>query len=217
MRVLLFSGGKDSLATFLYLREKGIKPLLLYHSYGYELVLVWDYFDYLHRVLGVDFVITKPKVDFLEIFKEAPTLNVPRCRQYVKIAPFRDFVKSRDVEVAYLGLRADEKRGCPKHFAFECPLKQANLGLSDVYNLIAKAKVKLHPFYSFGFSRVGCVPCPAWGKRDLVVCLKFDWCRKLLFKVLDVVFSFHSVKDLRRYGVWYLRAYYLAKQRFLFD
>jgi len=217
MDVVLFSGGKDSLATALLLKAGKKDFRLVYNSYGYEPTFHWDYLEIISKRLGVEVDITKPKRNFFEIFKTAPTNNVPHCRQYIKISPLRDYLRENRVQKIYLGLRADEDRGCPKwDKRFSCPLKELGVGIAGVYRVIEAFNFDLHPLYQLGFSRVSCVPCPNWGKRDVLICLHYRWCKKLLLKVLDVVFSHHTEAWVRKKAVWYWRVYNIVRQKSLF-
>lgn len=119
--IVLFSGGKDSLALALFLKQKREDFKLVYNSYGYEPSFYWDYLDYVSKKLGLELDITYPVKDFLEVFKLAPTSNVPQCRHYVKIEPLRLYLKrNKEVGKVFVGIRSDEKRGCPRNR--NCPM-----------------------------------------------------------------------------------------------
>ena len=212
--VVLFSGGKDSLALALYLLERGENFRLVYNSYGYEPVFHWDYLWEVSKRLGLSLDITYPTKGFLRIFETAPTNNVPHCRQHIKISPLRSYLKERKAKKIFVGIRSDERRGCPKGKI--CPFIEEKITLRGVKELIRKSGVPLHPYYFLGFSRVSCVPCPNWGLRDVATCLRYEWCKKLLFQVLEVVFSFHSEVWIKRKARWYWRVYRFVRQKTLF-
>jgi 3'-phosphoadenosine 5'-phosphosulfate sulfotransferase (PAPS reductase)/FAD synthetase len=214
MDIVLFSGGKDSLALVLFLRQKGEDFRLVYNSYGYEPVFYWDYLWDVSKKLGLELDITYPVKDFLEIFKTAPTGNVPHCRQYIKISPFCLYLRDRKVNKVFVGIRSDEKRKCPK--GRECPFINKGITLQGVNEIIRKSDIPLHPLYGLGFSRVSCIPCPNWGLRDVSVCLRYGWCKKLLFQVLDVVFSYHPEVWIKQKARWYWRVRKFVSQRTFF-
>lgn len=121
------SGGKDSSALAVYLRQRNpeVHFEYVFSDTGVELPETYDYLDRLEHVLGIKIhrisameefdVEAKPgrtafDVALYEHF--AGFLPSPRtrwCTRVMKIAPFERFVGS-DRSYSYIGIRADENR-----------------------------------------------------------------------------------------------------------
>jgi Phosphoadenosine phosphosulfate reductase family len=121
------SGGKDSSALAVYLRQRNpeVRFEYIFSDTGVELPETYDYLDRLESVLGIEIarisameefdVEAKPgrsafDVALYEHF--AGFLPSPRarwCTRIMKIAPFERFVGS-DRAYSYIGIRADENR-----------------------------------------------------------------------------------------------------------
>ncbi|WP_292411990.1 phosphoadenosine phosphosulfate reductase family protein [Mesorhizobium sp.] len=121
------SGGKDSSALAVYLRQRNpeVRFEYVFSDTGVELPETYDYLDRLENVLGIDIA----RISAMEQFdvKEKPGrtafdvalyehfagfLPSPRarwCTRVMKIAPFERFVGS-DRAYSYIGIRADENR-----------------------------------------------------------------------------------------------------------
>lgn len=122
--VLGISGGKDSAALALYLRQ--YHPDLDVHYYtcdtGRELQETYDLVDRLEINLGKPIArlhAVKPKVDtphestfdhFLELFGGfLPSSTARWCTQSLKLKPFEDHI-GKEPTISYVGIRGDEDR-----------------------------------------------------------------------------------------------------------
>jgi hypothetical protein len=121
------SGGKDSSALAVYLRQRNpeIKFEYVFSDTGVELPETYDYLDRLENVLGIEIA----RVSALDLFDVAgkpgrtafdialyehfagflPSPRARWCTRVMKIAPFERFVGS-DRAYSYIGIRADENR-----------------------------------------------------------------------------------------------------------
>ncbi|CAO4157158.1 phosphoadenosine phosphosulfate reductase domain-containing protein [Methylorubrum extorquens] len=121
------SGGKDSSALAVYLRQRNpeVRFEYVFSDTGVELPETYDYLSRLENVLGIEIA----RVSAMEQFdvEEKPGrtafdvalyehfagfLPSPRarwCTRVMKIAPFERFVGS-DRAYSYIGIRADENR-----------------------------------------------------------------------------------------------------------
>ena len=121
------SGGKDSSALAVYLRQRNpeIHFEYVFSDTGVELPETYDYLDRLENVLGIEI----HRVSALDLFDVAekhgrtafdialyehfagflPSPRARWCTRIMKIAPFERFVGT-DRAYSYIGIRADENR-----------------------------------------------------------------------------------------------------------
>lgn len=121
------SGGKDSSALAVYLRQRNpeVRFEYVFSDTGVELPETYDYLDRLENVLGIEI----HRVSALDLFEVAhkpgrtafdvalyehfagflPSPRARWCTRIMKIAPFERFVGT-DRAYSYIGIRADENR-----------------------------------------------------------------------------------------------------------
>jgi len=115
--VVALSGGKDSTAMALFLRE--LNPFIEYEYIftptGYELPHVVEFLDFLSHRLGSKIKMLKNK-DYptLEVlikhFGSLPNHHQRWCTKHMKIEPAIEYYQTLPSgSVAYVGIRADEK------------------------------------------------------------------------------------------------------------
>ena len=115
--VLGLSGGKDSAALAIYLRDTypdiHKQAEYFFTDTGAELQEVYDFLDKLEAYLGKEIKRLSPERDFEHWLKlHNNYLPSPRqrwCTRMMKIKPFEAFVGD-DPVVTYIGIRADENR-----------------------------------------------------------------------------------------------------------
>jgi 3'-phosphoadenosine 5'-phosphosulfate sulfotransferase (PAPS reductase)/FAD synthetase len=113
--VLGLSGGKDSAALAIYLKERGTVPDMEYFfcDTGAELPEVYDFIDRMEDYLGKEVVRLNSGRDFDHFLKlKGKYLPSPKqrwCTEALKIQPFEEFVGD-DETFSYIGIRADENR-----------------------------------------------------------------------------------------------------------
>jgi 3'-phosphoadenosine 5'-phosphosulfate sulfotransferase (PAPS reductase)/FAD synthetase len=115
--VLGLSGGKDSAALAIYLRDNysSIHKQVEYFftDTGAELQEVYDFLDKLEAYLGKEIKRLSPERDFEHWLKlhnnYLPSPQQRWCTRMMKIKPFEMFVKD-DPVITYIGIRADENR-----------------------------------------------------------------------------------------------------------
>lgn len=115
--VLGLSGGKDSAALAIYIKEKypSLHEKMEYFSSdtGAELKEVYDFLDKLEAYLGKEIKRLSSNRTFEHWLKvHNDFLPSPRqrwCTRVMKIKPFEDYV-GNDAVVSYIGIRADENR-----------------------------------------------------------------------------------------------------------
>jgi 3'-phosphoadenosine 5'-phosphosulfate sulfotransferase (PAPS reductase)/FAD synthetase len=125
--IVPISGGKDSSALAVYLRQRNpeVRFEYVFSDTGVELPETYDYLDRLENVLGIEIARISAMEEFDVEAKPGRTafdvalyehfagfLPSPRarwCTRVMKIAPFERFVGS-DRAYSYIGIRADESR-----------------------------------------------------------------------------------------------------------
>jgi 3'-phosphoadenosine 5'-phosphosulfate sulfotransferase (PAPS reductase)/FAD synthetase len=175
--ILSFSGGKDSVASLLYLRERGRTVVPVFCDTKWEHDLTYKYLDYIdtaiQKVHRVD-----PPLGFVELAKKKkrfPSVKARFCTTELKLKPLRSWVMKamesglipQDVIMA-CGVRADESPSRAKlpewqdSDDFFC-LPQWRPIISwtadDVFAIHKKYGIEPNPLYKLGMRRVGCMPC----------------------------------------------------------
>lgn len=130
---ILFSGGKDSLATLIYLRgiAKRVKREItaLYVDTTAGLPANTRYVRKVCKYLGVLLEIVKPKVDYFTLAKKwgIPSFGYRWCCRELKIKPLEEYLsKVKEPKVVFDGIRAAEsnvrRRYIPiwYHPSFKC-------------------------------------------------------------------------------------------------
>lgn len=115
--VLGISGGKDSAALAIYIKERypeiHEKIEYFFTDTGAELKEIYEFLDKLEAYLGKEIVRLSSGKDFdhwLKIHNEyLPSPQQRWCTRVMKIKPFEEFIGD-DPVVSYIGIRADENR-----------------------------------------------------------------------------------------------------------
>ena len=111
--ILSLSGGKDSAALALYMRDRVPEMEYIFHDTDRELPETYEYLGRLEAYLGKPIARTQPDYSFdkwLDVFRGMIPSNHRRwCTKLLKLKPFEQYVGDSKV-VNYVGLRADEER-----------------------------------------------------------------------------------------------------------
>lgn len=115
--VLGISGGKDSAALAIYIKEHypAIHEKIEYFftDTGAELVEVYSFLDKLEAFLGKEIIRLNSEKTFEEWLEEhnqfLPSPRQRWCTRAMKIKPFEGFIGD-DPVISYIGIRADENR-----------------------------------------------------------------------------------------------------------
>ena len=164
--VLGISGGKDSAALAIYLKQQGRAPNIEYFftDTGAELPETLAFIDRLEAYLGQEIIRLgndMPFEEHLKIFKNfLPSPKARWCTRYLKIRPFEDFVGDDEV-VSYVGIRADELRdgyvARSKRITPVFPFKEDGLVRDDIFRILRET-VGIPEYYRWR-SRSGCYFC----------------------------------------------------------
>lgn len=164
--VLSLSGGKDSAALAIYMRDRVADMEYIFHDTEKELPETYEFLDRLEAILGKQIVRTSPDVTFDRLLKEfggvIPSSRRRWCTRYLKLKPFERYVGD-DPVVNYVGIRADEPRkGYISHkpnITAVYPFREDGLVLQDIYNILEESGIGLPTFTRWGRTRSGCFFC----------------------------------------------------------
>lgn len=162
------SGGKDSSALALYLRETrpDIDLEYFFCDTGAELPETYAYLNRLEAVLGKPIVRLNADRGFdhwFEVFRGAlPSPQMRWCTKNMKIKPLEQWV-GEDEAISYVAIRADEanRKGYVStrpNITAEFPFIQDGISENDVLKILEDAGVGLPDYYEWR-TRSGCYFC----------------------------------------------------------
>jgi len=169
--ILALSGGKDSAALAVYMREKYPEMPLEYvfTDSGHELPETYAYLEKLRAILNIDITTIKPKKNFeywLKYFNGVlPSANNRWCTRLLKLKPYEEWLSQNckgAVIYSYVGLRADEDRegyrSTVDNFYSVHPFMDDGITLEDVKQILNSYNIGLPEYYKWR-SRSGCFFC----------------------------------------------------------
>ena len=164
--ILGLSGGKDSAALAIYLRDHGRDDRIEYFfcDTGAELREVYEYLDRLEDYLGRPIERLSSGRDFDHHLKRfngfLPAPHARWCTRVMKLEPLEAFVGA-DPCISYIGIRADENRvGYLSHkpnIKATYPFIEDGIVKSDVFRILEDS-VGVPDYYKWR-SRSGCYFC----------------------------------------------------------
>lgn len=164
--ILSLSGGKDSAALAIYLRDRVPEIEYIFHDTDKELPETYDYMRRLEAILGKPIVRTTPTDSFdhwLAVYRGMLPSNHRRwCTKMLKLKPFEAYVGDGPV-INYVGLRADENRtgyiSTKPNILAVYPFQDDGLVRADVIRILEESGLGLPPYMAWGRSRSGCFFC----------------------------------------------------------
>ena len=173
--VLGLSGGKDSSALAIYMRDRVPEMEYFFCDTGKELKETYEYLDKLEAFLGKSIVRLNMDGDrnqnrdfdhWLDVYKGLlPSSQVRWCTVNLKIIPFEEYI-GEDKAYHYIAIRADEDRigyKPPKISSLhniepKYPFKEDGITKEDVYRILEENGVGLPSYYEWR-TRSGCYFC----------------------------------------------------------
>lgn len=165
--LLGLSGGKDSSALAIYMRDKVPEMEYFFADTGAELPETLEYIDVLEDYLGKKITRLNAAKSFdwyLQYHGNfLPSARQRWCTVNLKLIPFEEFVGS-DQAVSYIAIRADEptRSGYSSkrkpNISTRMPFREDGLGKDEVMSILAEAGIGLPKYYSWR-SRSGCYFC----------------------------------------------------------
>lgn len=164
--ILSLSGGKDSAALAVYMRDRVPEMEYIFHDTERELPETYDYLNRLEAYLGKRIHPTRPDYSFdkwLEVFGGMiPSSHRRWCTKLLKLKPFEAYVGD-DAVINYVGLRADEERegyiSRKPNIRTVYPFREDGLVLSDIVRILEESGLGMPTFTRWGRTRSGCFFC----------------------------------------------------------
>jgi hypothetical protein len=164
--IVSLSGGKDSTALAIYLRDRIADLEYVFCDTEKELPETYEYLDKVEAYLGQPIV--RLKHDGRDFDHHLglrhgflPSARNRWCTQYLKLIPFERYVGT-DRVLNYVGIRADEDRkGYISHMPNITPLYpfvEAGIVKADVIQILESSGLGLPDYYKWR-SRSGCYFC----------------------------------------------------------
>lgn len=181
--IINVSGGKDSTACILAMRDAGVNCRYVFADTGWEMPQTYEYLAYLESRLGIVIDrVGRPggMVGLIRSERAFPNPRVSWCTDRLKIKPLRRYFENVALQedtdtVSVVGIRAEEssRRAEMPEFQFDerwggyvwRPL----MGwlIADVLAIHHRHGVDVNPLYRMGFDRVGCAPCKNSNKAQI--------------------------------------------------
>ena len=184
--IVSVSGGKDSAATVLALREAGVGCRYVFADTGWEAPETYEYLLTMAKVLNIQIDRVGWPGGFAEravreaLFPHGPT---GWCTRELKVRPLRQYhrkvAKETDGDtVSVVGIRREESHRRSKiERAFEYDERWdgyvwrpiLNWTIADVLAIHHRHGLPVNPLYLAGHNRVGCFPCRNADKKALAL------------------------------------------------
>ena len=175
--ILSLSGGKDSTALAIYMRDRMPEMEYVFCDTEKELPETYEYLDRLEAFL--DKPIRRLKHDeglgfdaLLQIRRGfLPSPQARWCTEYLKIKPFEKYVGT-DPVVSYVGIRADEphRKGyisTKPNITVRFPFIEDNIRKGDVLRILRESGLGIPSYYRWR-SRSGCYFCFFQQRREWI-------------------------------------------------
>lgn len=164
--ILSLSGGKDSAALAIYMRDRVQEMEYIFHDTDKELPETYEYLARLEAILGKKIHRTKPGNSFdhwLTVFGGViPSSHRRWCTKLLKLKPFEQYVGDAPV-VNYVGIRADENRpGFISHkqnITTVFPFREDGLVRRDIIRILEESGLGMPKYTEWGRTRSGCFFC----------------------------------------------------------
>jgi 3'-phosphoadenosine 5'-phosphosulfate sulfotransferase (PAPS reductase)/FAD synthetase len=164
--ILCMSGGKDSTALALYMRDRVSNMEYVFCDTDKELLETYEYLNQVEAFLGKKIVRLNAKAGFdhwLDVFGGyLPSPNMRWCTKLLKLKPFEAYV-GEDPVISYVGIRADEDRigyiSTKPNIKAVFPFKEAGIDLAGVMKILEDSGIGLPPYLQWGRTHSGCYFC----------------------------------------------------------
>ena len=173
--VLGLSGGKDSSALAVYMRDRVPEMEYFFSDTGKELQETYDFLDRLEAFLGKPIVRLNMNADansnrdfdhWLTVYGGLlPSSQIRWCTVNLKIRPFEEYI-GEDTAYHYIAIRADEDRigykppsiSSLRNIEPKYPFKEDGITKEDVYRILEESGLGLPDYYKWR-TRSGCYFC----------------------------------------------------------
>ncbi len=163
--ILSLSGGKDSAALAIHMRDRIKDMEYVFCDTGKELKETYKYINKMEAYLGKPIIRLGSDYSFdhwLEVFGGyLPSPLARWCTRQLKLRPFEQYCGD-DIVHSYIGIRADEDRtGYISHNPNINPIypfKEAGIRKKEVFAILEKSGIGIPDYYKWR-SRSGCYFC----------------------------------------------------------
>lgn len=163
--ILGLSGGKDSTALAIYLRDRIPEMEYVFLDTGKELPETYEYLGRIEAFLGKSIIRLNADYSFdhfLEVFGGyLPSPTARWCTKNLKLKPFERYVGDGLV-YSYVAIRADEDRvghiSHKKNLVTKFPFREDGIVYEDVMQILRESGIGLPSYYSWR-TRSGCYFC----------------------------------------------------------
>lgn len=164
--ILCMSGGKDSTALALYMRDRVPEMEYVFCDTDKELLETYEYLNRVEAFLGKKIVRLNAQAGFdhwLEAFGGyLPSPSIRWCTKMLKLRPFEDYVGESSV-ISYVGIRADEDRvgyiSTKSNIRASFPFKEDGIDYAGVMKILKESGIGLPPYLEWGRTHSGCFFC----------------------------------------------------------
>jgi 3'-phosphoadenosine 5'-phosphosulfate sulfotransferase (PAPS reductase)/FAD synthetase len=164
--ILSLSGGKDSTALAIFMRDRIPNVEYVFCDTGEELLETYEYLDRLEVFLGKKINRLNPDRPFkhyLQVYRGVlPDARTRWCTRKLKIEPFERFVGD-SLCYSYVGIRADEQHrkgyiSTKPNIIAQYPFIDAGINKADVFRILEESGLGIPKYYDWR-SRSGCYFC----------------------------------------------------------
>ena len=164
--ILSLSGGKDSTALAIYLRDRVPNMEYIFHDTGKELPDTVEYIERLESYLGQRVIRTTTRQGFDDLLRTKggvlPSGRRRWCTDYLKLKPFEAYIGDEPC-INYVGIRADEDRvGYISHkpnIRAVFPFREDGIDYAGVVRILDDSGLGMPPYTQWGRTRSGCFFC----------------------------------------------------------
>jgi len=173
--ILSLSGGKDSTALALYMRDRVPEMEYVFCDTQKELKETYRYLEKLGIHLEKDIIRITPDIGFDDLLSQRrnflPSPQIRWCTEYLKIKPFEKYIGDGQV-IMYVGIRADESHrkgyiSTKSNIQSRFPFIDDGIRLPDVMRILLDSGLGLPEYYQWR-SRSGCYFCFFQQRREWV-------------------------------------------------
>jgi len=173
--ILGLSGGKDSTALAIYMRDRVPEIEYFFCDTGAELPETYAYLAKLEVYLGTKIARLASDRSFdhwLKVYRGTlPSPNMRWCTKVLKIEPLEKWI-GNDQAISYVGLRADEasRKGyvsTKQHIMSVFPFIDDGLEIRDIEDLLIESGLGKPSYYEWR-SRSGCYFCFYQRKKEWI-------------------------------------------------
>ena len=163
--ILMLSGGKDSTALAIYMRDRVPGMEYVFCDTDKELPETYEYLTKIEYFLGRKVIRLRDDRGFdhwLAVYGGyLPSSNMRWCTRMLKMKPFEKYVGDSEI-MMYVGIRADEDRSAyistKPNIKTVMPFKDDGLTIDHVHRILDESGIGLPAYYDWR-TRSGCYFC----------------------------------------------------------